>query len=275
MAVAIANRVVRVDGIQTFYRRIEGEGPPTIFVHGNPTSSEDWVPFLRRLERPAIALDLPGWGYSERPSPSRFDYSFEGLGDFVARFLERLEVGEHSLVVHDWGSVGLVAAQRRPERVRRLVVINAVPLLPGYRWHWIARWFWRVHGIGELANATTTRAALKLISRQASTLPGGMPDEFVERTWGAWPRGTRPEILRLYRSADPDRLAAAGRRLGGLRCPALVVWGSADPYLPIAFGRAYAAALPAAELIEFDDAGHWPWIDRPEVVGRVIDFLAY
>lgn len=273
MAVAIESRVVHVDGIRAFYRLVEGEGPPTVFVHGNPTSSEDWMPFLRRIEGPAIALDLPGWGYSDRPSTGRFDYSFEGLGDFVGRFLDRLEVGEHSLVVHDWGCVGLIAAQRRPRRVKRLVVINAVPLLAGYRWHWVARWFWRVRGVGELANALTTRPALKLISRQASTLPGGLPDQFVDLAWRGWQRGTRPEILRLYRSADPQRLAAAGRRLGDLSCPALVVWGTRDPYLPARFGRAYAEALPAADLLEVPDAGHWPWVDQPECIDRVLDFL--
>ncbi len=274
VGVAIESRVVHVDGVRTFYRRLDGDGPPAVFVHGNPTHSEDWLPFLRRLQGPAIALDLPGWGYSERPSAKRFDYSLEGLGAFFGRFLDRLEVGEYSLVAHDWGSIGLIAAQRRPERVRRLVVINAVPLLPGYRWHWVARWFWRVPVVGEIANATTTKASFRLLSRQAFTLPGGPPEGFVEMAWRCWPRGTRPEILRLYRSADPERLTAAGRRLEELSCPALVVWGSSDRFLPARFGRAYAAALPAAELLEVEGAGHWPWIDRPQVVDRVVAFLA-
>jgi pimeloyl-ACP methyl ester carboxylesterase len=273
MAVAVESRVVPVDGVQTFYRCTGGSGPPTVFVHGNPTSSEDWLPFMRRLRGPAIALDLPGWGDSERPSPRRFDYSFEALGGFVARFLDRLGVAEHSLVVHDWGALGLIAAQQHPQRLRRLVVINAVPLLAGYRWHWVARYFWRVHGVGELANATTTRAGLKLLSRQATPRRGGMPEEFIDQAWRSWRSGTRPEILRLYRSADPHRLEAAGRRLGEITCPALVVWGTADPFLPARFATAYAKALPAAELLELADAGHWPWIDRPDLVDRVAGFV--
>lgn len=273
MAAAIEQRVVRVDGVRTFYRRVAGEGPPTVFVHGNPTHSEDWLPFLHRLEGPAVALDLPGWGYSERPAPDRFDYSLEGLGRFVERFLETLGIDDHQLVVHDWGCVALIGAQRRPERVRRLVVINAVPLLAGYRWHWVARCLWRVPVVGELANATTTRTALKLLSRRAST-SGAMREQFVDSTWRTWPRGTRPEILTLYRSADPERLAAAGEHLDKLDCPALVVWGVDDPYLPLEFGRAYAAALPDAELLEIAGAGHWPWVDRPRTIDLVLTFLA-
>ena len=60
---------VTVDGVRAFYRLIPGEGPPTVFCHGNPTNGDDWLPFLERIERPALAIDMPGWGRSDRPSP--------------------------------------------------------------------------------------------------------------------------------------------------------------------------------------------------------------
>jgi pimeloyl-ACP methyl ester carboxylesterase len=271
---AIEQHVAHVEGVATFYRRVPGDGPPTVFVHGNPTNSEDWLPFMERLDGHGIALDLPGWGFSEAPDRDRFDYSMEGLGAFVGRFLDKLDIAEYSLIVHDWGVVGLIAAQQHPERVRRLVVMNAVPLLPGYRWHWVARWFWRVPVLGELANATTTRRALRLLSRQATTRPGGLPNEFIEMIWRGRRPGAWPQMLDLYRSADPDRLAEAGSRLDELACPALVAWGQADPYLPASFGRAYAERLPGAELVEFERGGHWPWLECPELVDRVAGFLA-
>jgi pimeloyl-ACP methyl ester carboxylesterase len=270
---AVTDAVVHVDGVRTFYRRVAGDGPPAVFVHGNPTHSEDWIPFLERLRGPAVALDLPGWGFSERPPADRFDYSMHGLAAFFARFRDVLAIGEHSLVVHDWGAVALIAEQQRPERLRRLVVINAVPLLPGYRWHWVARWFWRRRLLGELANATTTKAALRLLSAQATARRGRMRQEFIELVWRGRPAGSWPEMLTLYRSADPDRLAAAGERLSSLDAPALVVWGTADPYLPASFGRAYAERLPNAELLELDGAGHWPWLDRPDAIDRVVGFV--
>jgi pimeloyl-ACP methyl ester carboxylesterase len=153
------------------------------------------------------------------------------------------------------------------------VVINAVPLLPGYRWHWIARYLWRVPVAGELANLTTTKAGLRLLSRQASATPGGMPAEFIDSVWAGRGRGTWPEMLDLYRSADPDRLAAAGEDLDKLGCPALVVWGQNDLYLPVEFGRAYAERLPNAELLPLEQAGHFPWLDRPDAVDRIVRFL--
>jgi pimeloyl-ACP methyl ester carboxylesterase len=83
----------------------------------------------------------------------------------------------------------------------------------------------------------------------------------------------RRAVLALYRSADPEVLAEAGARLGDITCPALVFWGVDDPYLPLREARAFEAALPGAELVELEKASHWPWIDRPELVDRVVAFL--
>lgn len=272
MAAAIEEGELRVDGVRVFYRRVPGEGTPTVYCHGNPSSSEDWVPFLER-GGPALALDMPGWGRSDRPDPARFDYSMYGLSATLERCLEELGVERRKLVVHDWGSLALIGAQRRPELVERLVVIDAVTLLPGYRWHWVAQ-LWRRRGLGEFLNRTTTRASLALLLRQARGDRSPMPAEFVDSIWSYWDRGTSDALLALYRHADPARLAAAGRDLGRLACPALVVWGDRDLYLPARFGPAYARALPDAELEIVRGAGHWPWIDEPTLVDRVHAFVA-
>lgn len=261
---------LRVDGVRVFYRRVAGEGTPVVYCHGNPTHGEDWLPFLER-GGPALAIDMPGWGRSDRPDPARFDYSMYGLSAFLERCLEELGVGQRKLVVHDWGGLALIGAQRRPELVERLVVIDVVPFLPGYRWHWVAR-LWRRRGVGELLNATTTRASLALLLRQARGDRGPMPPEFVEMIWDHWDKGTRAAVLALYRHADPDRLVLAGKDLGKIACPALVLWGDRDIYLPTRFAEAYAEALPDARLEIAAGTGHWPWIEDPSVVDRVLAF---
>ena len=193
-----------------------------------------------------------------------------GLARFTERFREALGIDEYDLVVHDWGVVGLIAALRRPQQVRRLVVINAVPILPGYRWHWVARWFWRLPVAGELANATTTRAGLKLITRQASGGRGPLPDDWLDAVWASWPRGTWPQLLELYRSADPSGWQPPASGLERLDCPGARRLGPGGP-VPAAAPRSGASSrTPAgdAELVELDGAGHWPWLDRPELVDR-------
>ena len=263
---------IRVDGVRVFYRRVEGEGTPVVYCHGNPTHGEDWLPFLER-GGPALAMDMPGWGRSDRPDPDSFDYSMYGLSDFLERCLAELGVERRRLVVHDWGALALIGAQRRPDLVERLVVIDAVPLLPGYRWHWIAR-LWRRRRVGEFVNATTSRSGVALLMRQARGDRSAMPREFVDMIWDHWDKGTRAATLALYRAADPDRLAEAGRDLGRIACPALVLWGDRDLYLQTRFAEAYAAALPGAELEIATGAGHWPWIDDPTLIDRIHSFIS-
>jgi pimeloyl-ACP methyl ester carboxylesterase len=264
---------LHVGGVRAFYRRVPGEGTPTVYCHGNPTHGEDWLPFLERADGPAIAIDMPGWGRSDRPDPARFDYSMYGLSAFLELCLDQLGVGRRKLVVHDWGSLALIGAQRRPELVEKLVVINAIPLLPGYRWHWVAQ-IWRRRGLGELANATTTRSSMALTMRQATGNRRPMPPEFVDMVWSHWDKGTRQATLALYRHADPDRLAAAGKDLGRLTCPSLTLWGDHDPYFPNRFAEAYASSLPSSTLQLVPAAGHWPWIDDARVVDQVMNFLS-
>jgi pimeloyl-ACP methyl ester carboxylesterase len=262
-----------LDGVRVFFRRVPGEGSPAVYCHGNPSHGEDWLPFMERGGH-SLAIDMPGWGRSDRPDPSRFDYSMYGLSAFLERCLEELGVGTRKLVVHDWGALALIGAQRRPELVERLVVIDSVPLLPGYRWHWIARWFWRRRPAGEIFNRLTTRSGIDLLLRQASGERRPFPPEFVDTIWDHWDSGTGRATLALYRHADPDRLAEAGADLGRLTCPTLIVWGERDPYLSTEFASEYAAALPSSELELVPAAGHWPWIDDRRVIDRVVEFVS-
>jgi pimeloyl-ACP methyl ester carboxylesterase len=222
---------------------------------------------------PSIAIDMPGWGRSDRPDPHRFDYSMYGLSATLERCLDELGIAERKLVVHDWGGLALIGAQRRPELIEKLVILNSVPLLPGYRWHWIAQ-LWRRRPIGEILNATGSRSTLALVLRQSRGDRSPMPPEFVDMIWKYREKGTNPAVLTLYRHADPDRLADAGRDLGTLTCPSLVVWGERDPYLSTDFAQAFADALPNSEMDLVAGAGHWPWVDDARVVDRVVDFLA-
>lgn len=259
-----------LDGEPVFWLQADGAGEiPVLYVHGVPTSADDWPAFLERTG--GLAPDLPGFGRSGKRGDG--DYTMHRYGPWLERFLADRGVDRFSLVVHDWGAVGLVLAQLAPERVHRLVIINAVPLLPGHHWHRIAR-LWRRRGLGELLMGAVGRLTVTQLTRGANATKGPMPRAWRDSVVRYLDQGTQRAILRLYRSADPEVLAAAGAGLGRLPCPTLVVWGAKDPYLPVSVGEAYAAAIPGAQLLAVPDAGHWPWLDRPDLVDTVAAFLS-
>jgi pimeloyl-ACP methyl ester carboxylesterase len=268
----VSEHNAEIDGLPVFWRSADppqSSGGPVLYVHGVPTSSHIWLPFLARSG--GIAVDLPGFGRSGKPG--YLGYEFQWYGGFIERFLELVGVERLRLVVQDWGAAALQFAQRFPERIERLVVLDSVPLLPGYRWHRIAR-AWRTPLLGEFTMGVTLPRVIRLVLREGFATPGPVPEEFVAPIIADFDHGTQRAILRLYRSADPPKLAAAGAQLGDVTAPALVVWGERDPYVPARFGDAYAAALPNAELVRLPDAGHWCWYDRPDVVDRVVDFVS-
>jgi pimeloyl-ACP methyl ester carboxylesterase len=241
---------------------------PTLYLHGVPTAGWEWREFLARTG--GHAPDLPGFGDSDKPAD--FDYSIDGYATWLEAFVNGQGLDRFSLVVHDWGTVGLALAQRMPARIERLVVICGVPLLPGYRWHFIAR-RWRTRLVGELAMGFTTKFVTRQLLNRSNRDP--MPSEFVDSTWEHFDHGTQRAILKLYRSAPSEVLAAAGSGLGSIRCPSLVVWGGRDPYLATDFAQRYADTLGGQTTVEIlDDAGHWPWLDEPALTDRVARFLS-
>jgi pimeloyl-ACP methyl ester carboxylesterase len=258
----------QVGGLNVFWR--EADPPPgvapALYVHGVPTSSDDWVPFLERTG--GVALDLPGFGRSDKPA--NFDYSIPGYDRFLGEFLDSVGLERFSLVVHDWGTVGLATAHRLAERVERLVVLTCVPLFEDYRWHRVAR-LWRRPLVGEMLMGFTFRATAKLLSREANVRP--LPDEFIDDLWRHFDHGTQRAILKLYRASPPEVLGRHGRDLGEIAAPALVLWPEADPYIGPEFGPRYAQALGNAELEMVEDCGHWMWLDRPELIDRTAAFL--
>ena len=224
-----------------------------------PDAGELWTPFLERAG--GIAPDLPGFGASAKRGD--LDYSIDGYADWLERFCALAGLDDVRLVLHDWGAVGLAWAQRRPERVRRLVAIDAVPFLPGYRWHPIAR-VWRTPVLGEVAMGMAVGPVVRRL------LPAGRAR--------AGPRRLRPRHPARDPAAVPREPAGRARRGGtaARRRSRRRRWcctAERDRYIPARFADGLAAALGDGRVEHVAGAGHWPWLDRPELVGRITDFL--
>jgi pimeloyl-ACP methyl ester carboxylesterase len=245
-----------VGGLEVHWRRA-GDAP-ILYVHGVPTASWDWEPFLARAG--GVAPDLPGFGSSAKPGD--FDYSIRGYDRLLEAFCNQIGLQRLSLVAHDWGGAALAFAQRFPERIGRLVLFSCLPLLPGYEWHRVAR-AWRTPVIGELTMGFTTRRGFRR----------ALPEAIADRAYDDFDHGTQRAILKLYRSAPPQVLARHGEALGELCCPTLVLWPTRDPYIGADFGRRYADALGGDVTLEMVDAGHWSWLEEPGLIDRVAEFL--
>jgi pimeloyl-ACP methyl ester carboxylesterase len=275
MTVPMGSRRLVVHGVDTFCYDVGSGDVPVICLHGNPDCADAWLPLLARspeLGR-VIAPDLPCFGRSGRPSVEVFDASLDAYAAWFAALVDALGIDRYRLVVHDWGSIALAGAGRRPEQVERLVAIDAVPLASSYRWHWIARLLWRPRVVGEVGMTILNRWVIRTITRLQRPRLKPLDAALLDRMARYLDPGTKRAILRLYRSADPADLERHGAGLRAMRCPALLVWGRQDPYIGLQEMDVLAARLGGAVEKVVVEGGHWPMSDTPEVFERAVRFL--
>ncbi|MGB9185910.1 MAG: alpha/beta hydrolase [Solirubrobacteraceae bacterium] len=266
----VDEHTIEIAGAPVFFRRAEADGPPVVYLHSVPTSSDDWIGALERSG--GLAPDLPGFGRSGKGG--HLEYSLPAYIDFLAGFLDAVQVQRPALVGHGWGAaITLGFAQRHPERVRRLVIVNAMPLLDGFSWPAPVRRILRPF-LGEVWMGAINQRRLAKLLRSGAGTPDAWSDERVAAIWAQFDQGTQRAFLRLHRSIDAAGLAAAGSELERVTAPALVIAGQRDPWVDPAFAEVYAQRLPDAELERVAQAGHWPWLDQAAVLERIGAFVA-
>jgi pimeloyl-ACP methyl ester carboxylesterase len=250
-----------------------GNREAVVFVHGNPGSSTDWTALVGAVGEfgRAVAVDMPGFGKADKPRD--FNYQVSSYADFLQGALDELEIERAHLVVHDFGGpFGLLWGLQHPDAWASVVLIN-VGIMPGYTWHTMAR-RWRTPVLGELTQVCIPRSAWRRAMQGAN--PKGLPEEFVEKMYDDYDRGTRRAVLKLYRATpDPGATAAAlGAEMAKLHKPALVVWGAKDPFIGVEYAERQREFFDVQDVAVLPDSGHWPFQDDPEAVGQaVVPFL--
>ena len=260
-----------VGGVRWRSREVEGRGEAVIFVHGLLASSASWKEVLGPASagRPAIAVDLPGFGASDRPWP--FDYTVEGEAEALVRYLDARGLSRVALVGNSLGgSTVMAAAARHPNRVSALVLV--APATSHVRIPLPVRVL-RTPVAGELAIALSTRTSVAFGLRHRIYARSSNVDE--ERIDDAWlpltVPGTRRAALRAIRS-DPARYADLEARVAA---PTLIVWGRDDRLLRVREAQELHERMPGSRLVTLPDAGHLPQREAPRQFSTAVsDFLA-
>ncbi|NMB76746.1 MAG: alpha/beta fold hydrolase [Myxococcales bacterium] len=251
-----------VNGVRLRYLD-RGTGPVVVLLHGFASSLETWLGVIPELERHhrVIALDLMGFGWSDRPAG---DYSPAAQAKLVLSLLDRLEVSEFDLTGHSWGcSVALALALSAPQRVHRLALYDAWVFsdqLPTF-FHWS-----RAPGIGEILFSLfyNERPGEKL--ELAFFDPEAVPESLVEEVERALSRpGTRAAALQAVRGQRFEELEG---RYSEVRQPVLLLWGREDAVSPVSVGERLQQILPDARLVVYPRAGHFPMIEAAAASNR-------
>jgi pimeloyl-ACP methyl ester carboxylesterase len=143
MKYPIFYRATQIDGLSIFYREAgPKDGPTLLLLHGLPSSSRMFQPLFDRLSDRyhLVAPDYPGFGHSDWPDPKTFAYTFDHYAEIMNHFTEALGLARYTLYMQDYGGpVGFRMALAHPERIKGLIVQDAVAHNEGLGANWATR----------------------------------------------------------------------------------------------------------------------------------------
>jgi len=267
--------------------RRAGSGPALLCLHGFPQTSACWEPLASRLEDRFTVLmpDLPGFGASD-PAASA---DARAVADTMAALLDALELDRVTVVGHDFGgaiawSLGLA----HPDRLDGLVVVNS-PLRRldlRHGWHMLAL---NLPVVPELAFSLAGGPLVEAMIRRCTTVPDAIPEEAMQEYRSAfrtieaqrnafayYRTVTRAYLRHAARRSIPSfvpfigRPSAPSREQRKVEVPTMVVWGAADPVLPVHLTDDLDRHISDLRLELLDGIGHFVPEEAPDALASLV-----
>lgn len=264
---------IEVDGATIHFQEFGDASDPTLLlIHGYTASTYVWhavAPDLADAGFHVVALDLLGFGYSDKPAS--FDYAIASQARVVERFMNRMGIGRAAVVGSSYGgAVASTLALDYPERVEKLVLVDAVcndevlsnPVLR----------LASVPGVGEFLAPFLIDSKRFLKHRMQNTLA---PENHHLITEDRIESVLRPQVaadahhsfLATARAWDACRIQDDAQYI---RQPTLIIWGEKDKVIPKSSGEKLFDSILNSRLVMFKNCGHVPQEEKPELFARVV-----
>ncbi len=266
------------------YQKQGDHGIPVILIHGFGAGTFHWRKNLPDLAAHAqvYAIDLLGFGKSDKPTPTiEVNYTFETWGQQILDFCRDI-IGGPALLIGN--SIGCIAAMQAavdgPEWVKGVALLNCslrllhdrkratqpfykqfAPLLQNVlQYKPIGNWFF-----SQIAQPKTVKKVLLQAYKRSEAVTDELVNYLLEPAqdpkaadvflaFTAYSQGPLPEDL-----------------FPQLQCPAIVLWGTEDPWEPIELGREFAHYPMVTAFIELPGLGHCPQDEAPEIVNPILN----
>jgi pimeloyl-ACP methyl ester carboxylesterase len=270
----------QVAGIKIFYREAGSPSKPTIvLLHGFPSSSHMFRELIPRLagQYHVIAADMPGYGYSDQPTPDQFDYTFDHLAGVMDQFLDSVGVRKYSIYIQDYGSpVGFRLFLKHPDRIQAIITQNGNAYDEGLSSFWAESIvpYWKEKTpetekkIRDLLTLETTKFQYTKGFRNPEKVS---PDSYTFDQFTLDRPGNDVIQLALFFDYQNNvkQYPQWHEALRKAKPPVLAVWGKNDPIFLPAGAEAFKRDVPDAE-IHFVDSGHFALEEDADVIASYI-----
>ena len=268
-------KFVLVDAKKVHYLE-KGEGKPVILIHGFLYHTVMWKKNIDDLAKKfkVYAVDLWGWGYSERLKEN--EYSFERYGKQIVGFMDALKINKASLVGQSMGGgISVYVAAHFPERVDRLILVD--PAVIPYPMTTTGR-VYQFPFVGEFLNALPGDGLMK---NNIKTVwfydPQKVTDDYAEEVLRPTRiKGSYGGMMYILRQVNKDPyVQEEAQKLAQLNKPILLIHGREDIAIPLDRSQQLNALWKGSQLVVFEKAGHTPHEEYPEKFNQLaLEFLS-
>jgi pimeloyl-ACP methyl ester carboxylesterase len=238
----------------------DSEKRHVLFIHGLGSSADRWLDIPDALSLSglhSVALDLPGFGLSDKPE---MDYTIGRFAEIVAGFIRKTGMQKASIVGHSLG--GYIAAQLAADHdvVGRLVLIDTsgmldgpTPLLKQY--------------LEAAMNPAkeSVRAVFEQLVADPIRIPEALVDAFVYRMSQA---GAGHAFRSAFDNSVNTQIGAS--KLREVKVPTLIMWGRQDRLIPLEYLKPFQTSIKGSSVVIVEDAGHAPFAEKPAIACELL-----
>lgn len=271
----ITSHFIKVEG-RSLHVLEAGQGDPVLFLHGWPANAQLWRHVLEALgeHRRAIAIDLPGYGRSDKPLGVRYSFGFYERA--IEGALAALDVERLGLCVHDVGGpLGLYWAVRHADRVDSLGLLNTL-VFPERSWAVYA--FVLATHVPGLKHWMSSPSGIAALMRLGMGKPERITDEIAQLYTAPFhDRAARRALLATVQSLSTRGMRSIDEGLSQLTMPLRIIYGERDRALPDVARtmKRVAERLPHAEITSLPNVGHFLQEDDTQRVTELVtEFFA-
>lgn len=262
-----------IDGMQIHLQH-EGTGTPVILIHGYTGTLYTWRFNMHELAKECSvwSLDLPGFGYSDKPKD--FDYTLSGYADFMVKFMDAVGIKRAVLVGNSMGGgVAMETYLKYPDRVEKLVLIDSMGY-PGKEGFFLFT-LMKYPVIGNVLMSFNYRWVIR------DSLMSGIyynnkfvTEDVVDSYYNVYKtENGRKAPLWVGRRID-DAKDLNTEKIKTIKIPTLVIWGKEDTLIPVAHADYFKRDIAGAKVVIVPDAGHLAHEEQAGLVNTLIsDFV--
>ncbi|MFA4917350.1 MAG: alpha/beta hydrolase [Syntrophales bacterium] len=274
MGKAPEDKYIMIDDVNYHYLEYPGTGRDIFLLHGLASSAYTWekvIPYLTGQGYHVWALDMKGFGWSDKPEDAKYDTVT--LMQEVNKWMEAMGLKDVVFVGNSLGgAIAVLMALEHPDKTERIVLIDSA----GYpiKKPFIIRMA-KMPLAGEITKLFFGRWVVERTLEEVMFNDDKVTEEQIDAYYERMSTENALDAqVALARSIDFEAMSVYTRRIPEIKNRTVIIWGENDEWIPLESGYKFRKDLSNSTLVILPECGHIPQEEKPELTAKsIIDFI--